>query len=496
MAILKIPTINRDRVKKVNLSLNQNHFIYNKIGNGDIWLYPGESSFVGINRTKLTYTATTKKVDSALGSAIQGSLNTNDGAEIASSLFSSGGWAGLTVLALCYFDGYSSANSAMILREARWDGKGISLSFLSTNMIRGIISTTGSELWTASADASVDSNPGWYIFAMTYDGANRHLYQGRVGCPAKLLRSDACTGNISIQHIDATFVVQGGKHSSAIGFNKPQIYTMCLEFPLSTAEVSSLSLNPFSFLNPSKDLMYFIPEGGLTETAIFDGKINIKDTATSLFDGKVQISDVTTSNFDGLISIQNTQTSNFDGKVIIKDVATSNFDGTVIIQDTTTDLFDGKVIIQNSATSLFDGTIIIQDSATSLFDGKLTITTTGIETATFDGKVNIKDTTSSVFDGKVQISDVSTSTFDGKVIISNVATSVFDGKIIVQGVQLDTQSFDAKVIIKDTTTSTFDGKIIIADGVYFNLWEDDIFITRNSSNDVYITRNVDFEVLL
>lgn len=185
-----------------------------------------------------------------------GLLRTNAGLYFNPSDFTFDGLTQLSLFAMVELDTSYSAQAHTIFRETSATGTGVTLVVGQTggNSVRGLINTTGgTTLWTGGADESIASWLGkWVVIGMTWDGANRHLYIGEVGCNSTLLDSDVCTGTVDItDYSNAKSVIGGGLNATAYSYEKPMTLLVGWNRCLSAAEVNMLTTDPYQFLIPA-----------------------------------------------------------------------------------------------------------------------------------------------------------------------------------------------------------------------------------------------------
>ncbi len=258
-----------------SVKLNKNNPIAKKIGSGEIFGPFSKNKIIGLDKNvELALTGTTIVKDSAKGLGFVGSVNTNDGASVDSSIFSSHGWSELTVISIVYYKQNGvQTNELEMYRETTSLDEGVSHAFVSDGQyLRCLINTTGTKIWTTGQDVSLSGlSEGWHVFAFTWDGSTRDIYIAELGKSATLQRSDACTGTINIvNQSSAKSVVQGGLHSSALGYNQPQILTAILSNALTKNELDYFCKNPWSILQPDTISIPFGVSGGVQDISPSD----------------------------------------------------------------------------------------------------------------------------------------------------------------------------------------------------------------------------------
>ena len=293
--------------KPASYTLDTSSRVAQEIGRGDVWVDVLPNAIIGVKNTRLPYAGTTKRTVTPFGDAIIGSQNASDGAEaLASSTFYTDGWGKLSVVTMAYFDGsIPSSTEIELFRNTDTTGIGLSLSFYG-NYLRALINTTGTAIWTASKDVAVNTTPGWYLFGMTWDGAQRSIYQVKLGGNASALRSDTCTGVIDVTDGagDEYITIGGGRHTNAKGYDGAMVMTMVLEGYLTRQDMTALAKNPFNFLKPATPQLFFTAHGATTQTITASINAILKKqgvTATSSVDALLQSSISLTTDIDALL---------------------------------------------------------------------------------------------------------------------------------------------------------------------------------------------------
>ena len=261
-----------------------------------------------------------------------------------------GGWRGLTVLAVVNTSVPSTTVEHSQLRWASTYSQGVSLSVLyntaSTFALRALISTSGSSIWTAAHDyvlpaSYVDED---IVLAMTYDGANRHMYASIIGEELTLLRSDSCTGAINSQS-GAGCIMQGGFHSASHGQGR-QYLTLIKDSSTSIDALSEISTDIGSLFEPRKTYFLFPESASGAYTLVCDsGTYTATGTAADL----------------------------------IKDSSITAESGSYVYSGTALDLINGVALAAESGSYIYNGSIIDLVGSGSLVMGSGAYTYTGTD---------------------------------------------------------------------------------------------------------------------
>ena len=153
------------------------------------------------------------------------------------------------------FSGTAPGDEQDIFRETDSKRPGVALASMGgTTNLRGLIHTNGTTLWTADRDISVAAYMGHRVLiAMTWDGANRFIYIGKLGEQVALVEQYVCTGSVQIDGGSPAAkkaVYCGGEHASADGPDYPVYMGLVTKKLMPKSALDQVCGSPYQFLKP------------------------------------------------------------------------------------------------------------------------------------------------------------------------------------------------------------------------------------------------------